>query len=155
MAVEDTPVLRWRIQRRNGGSLAAVSGGLPMVERTTAPAGVAPTGQDVLLATKLYVPRPPPGLVARPRLAETLGEGLAGALILVSAPAGFGKTALLADWIRANVGRLGGCRWMRVTMTPHDFGVTLPRLWIGCAQVSVSGSTTCSARPRRILSRGR
>jgi ATP/maltotriose-dependent transcriptional regulator MalT len=38
--------------------------------------------------------------VARPRLAEALREGLAGGLILVSAPAGFGKTALLADWIR-------------------------------------------------------
>ena len=71
-----------------------------MAERTAAPAGAAATGQDVLLATKLYVPRPPTGLVARPRLAEALGERPTGGLILVSAPAGFGKTALLADWIR-------------------------------------------------------
>src|SRR5206468_9763006 len=53
-----------------------------------------------LLATKLHVPRPRPGLVARPRLVEALGEGLARRLILVCAPAGFGKTALLADWAR-------------------------------------------------------
>ena len=67
---------------------------------TAAPPGVAATGQDVVLATKLHLPRPQPGLISRPRLAEALGDGLAGALILVSAPAGFGKTALLADWIR-------------------------------------------------------
>ena len=63
-----------------------------------APAGVAGSGPDVLLATKLHVPRPQPGFVPRPRLAEALGEGLARRLILVCAQAGSGKTALLADW---------------------------------------------------------
>lgn len=44
--------------------------------------------------------RPPrPNLVPRPRLAERLEQGLAGRLILVSGPAGFGKTTLLAEWI--------------------------------------------------------
>ena len=57
--------------------------------------------QDVLLATKLHVPGPRPGLVARPRLVEALDEGLARGLVLVCAPAGFGKTALLADWVRS------------------------------------------------------
>ena len=66
-----------------------------------APAGVADSGPDVLLATKLHVPRPRPGFVPRPRLAEALGEGLARRLILVCAPAGSGKTALLADWARS------------------------------------------------------
>ena len=60
--------------------------------------GAAVSGQDVLLATKLHVPRPQPGFVPRPRLVEALGEGLARRLILVCAPAGSGKTALLADW---------------------------------------------------------
>jgi LuxR family maltose regulon positive regulatory protein len=58
------------------------------------------SGQDVLLATKLHVPRPQPGFVPRPRLVEALGEGLARGRVLVCAPAGFGKTALLADWAR-------------------------------------------------------
>lgn len=53
-----------------------------------------------LLATKLYVPRPPPGFVPRPRLADKLSEALTRQLALVCAPAGFGKTALLADWSR-------------------------------------------------------
>ena len=56
---------------------------------------------DVLLATKLHVPGPRPGFVARPRLAGALGEALAPGLVLVCAPAGSGKTALLADWARS------------------------------------------------------
>jgi LuxR family maltose regulon positive regulatory protein len=65
-----------------------------------APAGVAMSGQDVLLATKLHVPRPQLGFVPRPRLVEALGEGLARGRVLICAPAGFGKTSLLADWAR-------------------------------------------------------
>src|SRR5499427_91995 len=65
-----------------------------------APARAAMSGQDVLLATKLHVPRPQPGFVLRPRLVEALGEGLTRGRVLVCAPAGFGKTALLADWAR-------------------------------------------------------
>jgi LuxR family maltose regulon positive regulatory protein len=65
-----------------------------------APAGVAVSGQDVLLATKLHVPRPQPGFVPRGRLVAALGQGLEKGRVLVCAPAGFGKTALLADWAR-------------------------------------------------------
>jgi LuxR family transcriptional regulator, maltose regulon positive regulatory protein len=53
---------------------------------------------NTLLATKLYVPRPRPHLVLRSHLIEHLQQGVAGALTLVSAPAGFGKTTLLAQW---------------------------------------------------------
>ena len=56
--------------------------------------------RDRLLATKLHVPRPRPGLLARPRLLDRLTEGTAQELTLVCAPAGFGKTSLLADWAR-------------------------------------------------------
>src|SRR5215472_12836028 len=67
-----------------------------------APAGAARSGQDVLLATKLRVPRPQPGFVPRRRLVDALGEGLARGRILVCAPAGSGKTSLLADWARGD-----------------------------------------------------
>ena len=59
------------------------------------------SGQDALLATKLHVPRPQPGFVPRPRLVQALGEGLARGRVLICAPAGFGKTSLLADWARS------------------------------------------------------
>src|SRR5438874_6983506 len=59
-------------------------------------------GADVLLATKLFMRRLPPGVVFRPRLAARLEEGLARGLLLVCAPAGFGKTSLLADWARSS-----------------------------------------------------
>jgi LuxR family maltose regulon positive regulatory protein len=55
-----------------------------------------------LLATKLHVPRPQPGFVTRRRLVDALGEGLARGRVLVCAPAGFGKSALLADWARSS-----------------------------------------------------
>ena len=54
-----------------------------------------------LLETKLYVPRPRRGLVLRPRLSERLDRGTASKLMLVSAPAGFGKTTLLTEWLAA------------------------------------------------------
>jgi LuxR family transcriptional regulator, maltose regulon positive regulatory protein len=66
------------------------------------------SGSDALLATKLHVPRTQPGFVPRRRLAEALDEGLARGRVLVCAPAGFGKTALLADWPAAARGRWRG-----------------------------------------------
>lgn len=57
--------------------------------------------QISLLETKLYVPRSRRGLVPRPRLSERLGRGAASKLMLVSAPAGFGKTTLLTEWLAA------------------------------------------------------
>jgi ATP/maltotriose-dependent transcriptional regulator MalT len=57
--------------------------------------------QDVLLATKLHVPRSRPGVVPRPRLADKLGEGMDRGLVLVTAPAGYGKSVLLSDWARS------------------------------------------------------
>jgi LuxR family maltose regulon positive regulatory protein len=54
-----------------------------------------------LLTTKLYVPTVRPNLVPRPRLIERLNEGLHRKLILVSAPAGFGKTTLVSEWVQA------------------------------------------------------
>ena len=56
--------------------------------------------RDVLLATKLNVPGVRPGLVPRPRLAQRLDEGRGRGLVLACAPAGYGKTVLLAEWVR-------------------------------------------------------
>src|SRR5437660_7666169 len=52
-----------------------------------------------ILATKLYLPRLRPNVVSRPRLLERLNQGLHRNLILISAPAGFGKTTLVSEWL--------------------------------------------------------
>ncbi len=74
--------------------------------QTANPTGTAPHAlhhahhdvHDLLLATKLHLPHPRAQLVPRSHLVERLQQGVAGALTLVSAPAGFGKTTLLAQW---------------------------------------------------------
>lgn len=55
-----------------------------------------------ILATKLYVPPPRQRAVARPRLFQRLDEGSLRKLTLISAPAGFGKTTLVSEWIAAS-----------------------------------------------------
>jgi LuxR family maltose regulon positive regulatory protein len=55
---------------------------------------------EPLLSTKLYIPKSRPDLVPRHRLIERLNQGVDRKLTLISAPAGFGKTTLLSDWVR-------------------------------------------------------
>jgi LuxR family maltose regulon positive regulatory protein len=57
--------------------------------------------QTPLLTTKLYIPPLRQEMVSRPRLVERLNAGLDRKLTLISAPAGFGKTTLLSEWISA------------------------------------------------------
>jgi LuxR family maltose regulon positive regulatory protein len=66
---------------------------------------------ETLLQTKLYIPQLRPNSVARPRLIERLDQGLERnyKLTLICAPAGFGKTTLITDWIQKSE-KTGG--WM-------------------------------------------
>jgi LuxR family transcriptional regulator, maltose regulon positive regulatory protein len=52
-----------------------------------------------MLLTKLHIPPAGNNIVHRAELYEKLNFGLSRKLILVSAPAGFGKTTLLSDWV--------------------------------------------------------
>lgn len=56
---------------------------------------------EILLPTKLLVPPLRPNFVPRPRLMERLNQGLqlGHAFSLIYAPAGFGKTTLVAEWV--------------------------------------------------------
>ena len=54
---------------------------------------------SLLLRTKLHRPQHADDLVPRPDLLARLDAGLRKPLILVSAPAGFGKTTLLSQWL--------------------------------------------------------
>jgi LuxR family transcriptional regulator, maltose regulon positive regulatory protein len=74
----------------------------PITSRLDAgPVGAAnrPPVPSPLLATKLYLPRARPDLVPRPRLTTRLASALRVPLTLIAAPAGFGKTTLLASWL--------------------------------------------------------
>ena len=76
-----------------------------------------------LLETKLYVPRSRRGLVPRPRLSERLDRGAASTLMLVSAPAGFGKTTLLTEWLAAGPAGPAGQRlaaWLSLDRGDND-----------------------------------
>ena len=57
--------------------------------------------QHSLLQTKLYIPPIRRELVSRPRLIERLNAGLDRKLTVISAPAGFGKTTLVTQWLNS------------------------------------------------------
>jgi LuxR family maltose regulon positive regulatory protein len=69
----------------------------------------------IVLQTKLNRPSVTRDLVVRPRLLKQLNAGLEGAITLVAAPAGFGKTTLVSSWLQAANG--------------HN-GATLPYTWL-------------------------
>jgi LuxR family maltose regulon positive regulatory protein len=76
-----------------------------------------------LLETKFYVPRSRRDLVPRPRLSERLDRGTASKLTLVSAPAGFGKTTLLTEWLAAGPAGPAGERlvaWLSLDQADND-----------------------------------
>ena len=64
-----------------------------------------------LVETKLYAPKLRRSLVARPRLSGRLRRGAESRLTLISAPAGFGKTTLLAEWL-AGFGTEPSVAWL-------------------------------------------
>ena len=72
-----------------------------------------------ILATKLYAPAQQPGIVARDRLDDRLDDALYRKLTLVSAPAGFGKTTMIADWARRRGHHLA---WLSLDDGDSDLG---------------------------------
>ncbi len=72
-----------------------------------------------LVETKFFRPRTRPGLVPRPRLDDVLGTGRTR-LTLVSAPAGFGKTTLLAAWLAEGASETRRTAW--VSLDESDRG---------------------------------
>lgn len=74
---------------------------------------------DRLLATRLYVPRARRTLVSRERLLSRLDAINDARLCLISAPPGFGKTTLLADWIATHAGR-HNVAWLSIEAADSD-----------------------------------
>ncbi len=77
--------------------------------------------RDRLLSTKLHVPQTRPNLVPRHRLTERLNDALCAGckLALVSAPAGFGKTTLLSEWIATPHGQRA-VAWLSLDESDND-----------------------------------
>ncbi len=73
-----------------------------------------------LLETKLYIPEWRPGLVSRPRLIELLDRGTERKLTLVSAPAGFGKSTLLAEWLADTPAGERPAAWVSLDQNDND-----------------------------------
>ena len=89
-----------------------------MAESSVAAAAQAGAAErDALLATKLHLPGSRPGQVPRPRLTDRLDEGLGHGMVLVCAPAGYGKTALLADWAQRRPPRTA---WLSLDSGDND-----------------------------------
>ena len=81
---------------------------------------------EQLLTTKLYIPPVRESRVSRPRLLQRLDEGLGQCvrLILVSGPAGFGKTTLVSEWL-ASLGTRAQVAWLSLDEHDND----LARFW--------------------------
>jgi LuxR family transcriptional regulator, maltose regulon positive regulatory protein len=76
-----------------------------------------------LLATKTQVPRQESELVARPRLVEQLNRSAVAPLVIVVAPAGYGKTTLISTWAQQHERPVG---W--VSLDAQDNAI--PRFWL-------------------------
>src|SRR4029453_11891424 len=97
-----------------------------------------------LLAAKLAAPSMPGQGVARPRLFRLLDQGVQGPLTLVAAPAGAGKTLLLASWA-AQVSAPGPVAWLSLDPADNDPG----RCWsYVLAALRGAGGPPAGARPR-------
>ena len=93
---------------------------------------------QTLVKTKLRVPRTRPKLVERPRLHELLDRGEGRKLTLVSAPAGFGKTTLLVEWLAERSGNGRSGVWLSLDGSDNDPARFLSYL-VGALQGVVEG----------------
>ena len=96
----------------------------------------------ILPDTKFYIPRPRESLVRRPRLSERLRQATRAKVTLISAPPGFGKTTLLADWLAASASDDVIPVWVSLDATDNESVA----FWFGVAtafhrQVPTAGET--------------
>ncbi len=106
--------------------------------------GGTPPGTG-LLATKLYARPARADLVPRPRITRLLDAGLSASLILVSAPAGFGKTTLLAAWLADRPQRSA---WLTLDTADNDHARFLSYV-LAALQVAVPGVASDLVAPLR------
>lgn len=96
--------------------------GIAARDHQTYPAPPALPPSYPVITTKVRPPQVRQNLVARPRLRHLLGAGRGGTLTLVSAPAGFGKTTLLGDWLGEESEGARSVAWVSVDEGDNDVG---------------------------------
>jgi len=92
-----------------------------------------------LLSTKLFIPQPRKTLVVREQLLDRLDEGIHNKLILVSAPAGYGKTTLISSWLAS---RKLSAAWLSVDHRDNDYYRFLRYLLAALRQMDARLGTT-------------
>lgn len=116
------PVSRIPTDLDGSGAVPATTGAPSSSAQTASldPEGRPDMAALPLLLTKLYPPPTPRGLVTRPRLVARVQAGLAGKLLLLAAPAGFGKTTLLSDWRASSGGGTLPLAWVALDRDDND-----------------------------------
>jgi LuxR family maltose regulon positive regulatory protein len=76
----------------------------------------------MLLSTKFHVPSIRPTLISHPHLIQRMKDGVSGKLILVSAPAGFGKSTLVAEWVNNGLPKAyqGRVAWLSLNENDNE-----------------------------------
>ncbi|MBA3824037.1 MAG: LuxR family transcriptional regulator, partial [Ktedonobacterales bacterium] len=104
-------------------ALNALSPAMAEDEAAQLPIVISPVPVSLpLLAAKLQAPRLRKGLVPRERLLQRLDAGREGALMLITAPAGFGKTTLVNQWLASRVasGAIPAFAWLALDAGDSD-----------------------------------
>jgi LuxR family maltose regulon positive regulatory protein len=127
------------------GALVGGSGPLALLDTETACDMEWNPVARPIIATKLYVPKRRRGLVARPRLRERLRRDADVRLVLVSAPAGFGKTTLLAEWFDEAFDD-GPVAW--ISLDPSDSD---PSMFWSCIVTALDGVGSLEPTVRDLL----
>jgi LuxR family maltose regulon positive regulatory protein len=99
-----------------------------------------------ILKTKLSPPTLRENLISRSGLIEQLTQGQSRKLTLISAPAGFGKTSLLVDWIHKLP---GSCSWISLDEEDNETGRFLAYLFASIQEScpDISGSLAYQSLP--------
>ncbi len=114
----------------------------------------APSAEDLLEAARFGIPELADLHVRRPRLEQLLERAAPAPLVLVSAPAGTGKTSLVAEWLRCRRSGTGLTGWITFEDDDTTFWAfvidCLDRLGMAVPSRSPDASTDSLLGPRRL-----
>lgn len=116
----------------------------PKPEPVAAPPNLSPGLRDTLALTKFFMPTPHPERVTRPALLARLRNDARDSLVLIVAPAGYGKTTFLTDWIETDARRAA---WISVEPADNDPA----RFWLAVAVALDRVQPGMTARTLRVL----